>query len=251
MNLKLFQQECAKRILIVLRDFDERHDVKERITEMILNDIKNIWREIKKPEKFRDYTPDRFFEFEFSTLPHKLYFEDKFMQEIREMRKRLTPDNNSYLFRHVSEEKQVPLEGLSLYCMKIWEDIISNKDLNIPSQKEMLANYKCNEIKELAFLSIEAEVESFLAETSSKSIIDFKSKCESLQTKILSFYDETAKIYIKHVYADIRRQMIIQLSQRLYVGFDNQAKKLIPVFQKNMNNELQSELKKSKNYKIN
>ena len=246
MNLKLFQQECAKRILIVLRDFDERYDVKEKITELILNDINNIWKEIKKPEKYRDYTPDRFFQFEFSTLAHKFYFEEKFTQEISLMRQRLSPSENHFLFRHVSEEKQVPLDGLAHYCKQVWGDIISDKDLNIPSQKEMLANYKCNEVKELAFLSVEQEVETFTAESSIKSMKDFRSICENIQSKLLSIYDETAKNYLKYVYEEIRRQMLIQLSQRLYVCFDNQAKKLIPVFQRNMRTELESELKKSK-----
>ena len=65
MNLKLFQQECAKKILFVLRDFDDKYDVKEKISEMILQDIYSIWEGIKKPEKYKDFTPDKFFEFEF------------------------------------------------------------------------------------------------------------------------------------------------------------------------------------------
>ena len=47
MNLKLFHQECAKKILIVLRDFDQKRNVKSRIQEFILQDIINIWNDIK------------------------------------------------------------------------------------------------------------------------------------------------------------------------------------------------------------
>ncbi len=131
MNLKLFQQECAKKILIVLRDFDERYDVKEKITELILKDIYLLWNEIKKPEKYKDYSPDHFFEFEFTTLPHKFYFEEQFDENIKEMRKRLEIIHPQYLFKHVSEEKNIPLDGVPHYCLQMWSDIINDKDLNI------------------------------------------------------------------------------------------------------------------------
>jgi protein SEY1 len=246
MNLKLFQQECAKRIVIVLRDFDERYDVKEKIQELIMTDINTIWKEIKKPEKFRDYTPDQFFEFEFTTLSHKFYFEDKFKSEVAQMRKRLFHEDPQYLFRHVLEEKTVPLDGLSIYCRQIWGDIISNKDLNIPSQKEMLANFKCMEIKDQALQTVNNEIESFTMDSSVKMLDNFKSRCEKIQKTAISVYDETAKNYLKYVYEEIRRGLLSQLSQRLYLCFDNQAKKLIPIFQKNMRNELEKELKNSK-----
>lgn len=134
MNLKLFQQECAKKILIVLRDFDDRYDVKERITELILKDIHDLWKDIKKPEKFKDYTPDKFFEFEFTTLPHKFYYEEKFIQEVGQLRTRLSGNHPQFLFKHVSQEKNVPSDGISHYCLQLWGDIISNKDLNIVIQ---------------------------------------------------------------------------------------------------------------------
>ncbi len=245
MNLKLFQQECAKRILIVLRDFDERYDVKESITELILKDIFNIWKEIKKPEKYKDYTPDKFFEFEFVTLSHKFYFENKFDNEVAEMGKRLLPSSNIFLFRHVSEEKTVPLDGLAMYCRQIWGDIISNKDLNIPSQKEMLANYRCNEIKDLALIAAEMEIESFQMDSAGKILDNFRERCEKIRKKVLSEYDETARNYIKHVYEEIRRQLTLQLSQKMFICFDNQAKKFILTYQKSMRAELENELKNS------
>lgn len=185
MNLKLFQQECAKKILIVLRDFDERYDVKERITQLILQDIHNLWKEIKKPEKYKDYSPNRFFEFEFITLSHKFYYEEKFEKETNELRSRLTKNNFDYLFHHVAAEKNVPFDGISLYCKQLWNDIISNKDLNIPSQKEMLANFKCNEIKQNALLAVQNEIESLSLDSAAKLLDNFKNRCERIQKIVL------------------------------------------------------------------
>ncbi len=245
MNLKLFQQECAKKILIVLRDFDESDEVRDAIFELILKDIFNIWKDIKKPEKFKDYSPDKFFEFEFITLPHKYYFEEKFVKEVTEIRKRLIPNSNIYLFNHVAKEKTVPIDGLSIYSRQIWTDIISNKDLNIPSQKEMLANYRCNEIKDMALQQCQMDIESFQMDSSAKILENFKERCEKIANQVLNEYDETAKNYIKHVYEEVRRHLNSQLSQKMYVCFDNQAKKLILMFQKNMRIELEKDLKNS------
>jgi hypothetical protein len=186
MNLKLFQQECAKKILIVLRDFDSENDNKEKITELILNDIYTIWKEIKKPEKFKDYSPDRFFEFEFTTIRHLFYFEEKFHEDVDTLRSRLTETNPNYLFKHVISEKNVPIDGLAQYCRHIWSDIISDKDLNIPSQKEMLANFKCNEIKDNALYSIEEDVQPFIYASSNKLMDDFREKCDQIQEAALS-----------------------------------------------------------------
>ena len=65
MNLKLFQQNYAKKILIILRDFDPSRNQKDKIEELILNDIHKIWSEIKIPEKYKGKKPEDFFSFEF------------------------------------------------------------------------------------------------------------------------------------------------------------------------------------------
>ena len=85
MNLKLFQQECAKKILIMLRDFDPKRNARDKIESMILSDIHKIWEEIKKPEKYKDSKPEQFFKFEFITLSHKVYLPDKFNSESSEL----------------------------------------------------------------------------------------------------------------------------------------------------------------------
>jgi hypothetical protein len=179
------------------------------------------------------------------TLPHKYYFEEKFLEEVSEMRKRLSPNSNIYLFDHVAKEKIVPIDGLSIYSRQIWSDIISNKDLNIPSQKEMLANYRCNEIKDMALQQCEIDLESFQMDSAAKILDNFKERSEKITKQVLSNYDETAKNYIKHVYEEIRRHLLLQLSQKMYVCFDNQAKKFILIFQKNMRHELEKDLKNS------
>ena len=253
MNLKLFQQESAKKIVIVFRDFDENTEDKKRLSDCILDDIRKIWTEIKKPEKFKDCPPEQFFTFDFLTLPHKFYFEDKFLEGVENIKKRLRKPANEegmkeYLFNHVKYEKNVPIDGMFKYTWDMWSNIINNKDLNIPSQKEMLAQFKCNEIKDVAIASVEKDISDLEIESSSKAIDDFKSKCEAISSSALAKYDETAKDYLPHIYKDIRMQLNVELSEKLYTSFANQIKRLIPKYQKNFRIELEEVMKENDNF---
>ena len=87
-NLKLFGQQSAKKLLFVLRDFDDRGNNKERIMEIIDQDVNNIWKEIYKPDQYKASLPSDFFHFEFAMIPHKLYEEDKFLAKCKELSKR-------------------------------------------------------------------------------------------------------------------------------------------------------------------
>lgn len=47
------------------------------------------------------------------------------------------------------------------------------------------------------------------------------------------------------MYQDIRRQLINELAQKLFICFSNQAKKIVPAIQKAMRAEFEEEIKKS------
>ena len=60
-NLKLFDQKSSKKLLFVLRDFDDRGNNFERIKGILEGDLKKIWAEIYKPDKYANSTPQDFF----------------------------------------------------------------------------------------------------------------------------------------------------------------------------------------------
>lgn len=251
MNLKLFQQESAKKIVVVLRDFDENNDDKEKLAEGIFGDLKQIWGEIKKPEKYANCSPEKFFKFEFFTLPHKFYFPDKFDEGIKDIQKRLKKiegEDNKFLFDHVNYNKNVPIDGLFKYTWDMWSNIINNKDLNIPGQKEMLAEFRCNELKDAALAEVEQEISDLETESTVKKIGDFKDRVKRIVDKALNTYDETAHEYIPHIYQDIRKQLDNTLNEKIYPSFASQMKKLIPVYQKNFRAELEKASGKNENF---
>ena len=60
-NLKLFDQHNSKKLLFVLRDFDDRGNNFDRIKGILESDLKKIWSEIYKPEKYANSQPTDFF----------------------------------------------------------------------------------------------------------------------------------------------------------------------------------------------
>ena len=242
MNLKLFEQKTAKKIIIFLRDFDPSRNQKQKIESLILEDIHKIWKEIKIPEAYAGKGPEHFFTFEFITLPHLIYRNEDFKNEISNLRKRLDKNDENYFFNNLSSIKNVPADGLQQYVTQIWTDILNDKDLDIPSQREMLANYRCTEIKNTILLSYDKEFRELYKLSNEKDIKDFKEKCIDLKDRIMSEYEKKGSNYENKVYKNIHKQLSEQIEQRLYSCFMNQIKRLIPLLQKFMRKELQKKL---------
>ena len=57
---------------------------------------------------------------------------------------------------------------------QIWKEILSDKDLDIPSQREMLANYRCTEIQNKILLSYDKEIKDLIKQSSEKNIENMK-----------------------------------------------------------------------------
>ena len=242
MNLKLFEQKTAKKIIIFLRDFDPSRNRKDKIESLILEDIHKIWKEIKIPEKFAGKGPENFFSFEFITLPHLIYKKDDFNKEIEDLRKRLDKNDQNYFFNNLSSIKNVPADGLKQYVNQIWKDILNDKDLNIPSQREMLANYRCTEIKNKILLSHDKEFKDLYKSSLEKNIENIKDTFIDIKNRICTEYEKQACNYEEKVYKNFYNQLTEQISQKLYLCFLNQTKRLIPLIQKFMREELQKKL---------
>ena len=255
-NLKLFQQESEKKIIIVLRDFDSNVDDISKLKEGIMSDMIKIWNEIPKPEEFKDQPCSKYFKFEFITLAHKFYQTEKFNQGIEEIKDRLkrgkddkkTGANMNSIFNLVDYDKNVPIDGFYKYCLDIWTNILNNKDLNIPGQKEMLARFKCEEIKMASLNLVEQKINELEIESTSNIMNDFGEKAKQILQEAMNNYDPLAKNYLSYIYQDVRNSLEEDLSNKMYSGFSNQLKRLIPKFQKKFRTHFEEELKKNDNF---
>ncbi len=246
MNLKLFQQECAKKILIVLRDYDEKRYKKEIFEKQILKDIDTLWADIKKPEQYQNSTPANFFEFEFIALPHKIYREEEFDAEVGLLRERFNPEHQKYLFSHTTQGKNVPIDGYLHYCGQIWDTVIHEKDLNIPGEKEMLAIFRCGEIKQEALNLVKNKVHDLNEQAKTKQISNFSERVNQIYSEAIGIFDKSAKNYLDKIYLDVKKGLSITLINELYYAFSSQISRLIPISTKMFTKELELEIQKSK-----
>ena len=83
---------------------------------------------------------------------------------------------------------------------QIWKDILNDKDLNIPSQREMLANYRCTEIKNNILLSHDKEFKDLYKSSLEKNIENIKDIFIEIKNKICIEYEKQASNYEEKVY---------------------------------------------------
>jgi hypothetical protein len=62
----------------------------------------------------------------------------------------INPQNEKYILKQ-DYKIDVPADGLPTYAESIWDTIQSEKDLDLPSQRHMLAVFRCDEIAKVTF----------------------------------------------------------------------------------------------------
>lgn len=72
---------------------------------------------------------------------------DLFNAGVNDMRLWFTSSTHEkYLFSKNHFAKAVPAADFGQYASDIWSQIRCHKELNLPSQKEMIANFRCEEV---------------------------------------------------------------------------------------------------------
>lgn len=110
-------------------------------------------------------------------MPLKVLAVDKFEAGVAELRKRFTEkDRDDFLFKPVYH-KRIPADGVAHYMEGIWviikkwavyvltndnmqEQVQTNKDLDLPTQQELLAQFRCDEIANAALEQFSAHARS-------------------------------------------------------------------------------------------
>lgn len=104
-------------------------------------------------------------------IPHKIYEEEKFFEKCKELRTRFDLAVPNTLFPSPDQAKNVPMDGLSLFIDHTWEKIRTQKELNLPDQRIMVASLRCGELKEEALELISGKAHQ-LKESCDRKIIE-------------------------------------------------------------------------------
>jgi len=125
----------------------------------LVQDLSRIWSGLNKPPGLEKSKIEDYFDFAFATLPHKILQPERFVSEVAKLGTRFKEghrDPRRDPLRGDQEfeggvflpeyHRRIPADGFSIYAEQVWDQIVNNKDLDLPTQQELMAQFRCDEI---------------------------------------------------------------------------------------------------------
>lgn len=233
-NLTLFQVGRARAgapkektlLLFVIRDYIGTTPL-ANLESTIRADLQRIWASLTKPEALVGAELGDFFDVSFSALPHKVLQAKEFDEGIAQLQRRFIDRSDPQYVFQTEYHKRIPIDGLPHYLESVWEQILQNKDLDLPTQQELLAQFRCDEIAAAAAAVFAA------AMTALRSALDAGQVLATLgvdmashRAEALAVFDKDASRYHRGVYARKRADLLLQLNAVLLPFFLAQLKNL-------------------------
>jgi len=240
-NMQLFLQQQGKIktcLLFVIRDFTGRTPL-SNLSEVLSNELNKMWRDISKPEEYSESTLSDYFDLMFTSLPHKIFLPEQFEQEVVELKERFyNPEDSNYVFKP-KYHRGIPADGFSNYAESIWDKVAYNHDLDIPTQQQLLAEYRCDEIAKAIVNEFQEDITKYKEILENGEIMeDMGDKFNEIREKALSLYDSSAGRYRKEVYARKRIDFLEKMNTYLHVYYllqlRNLEKKAFGTFKNNI-----------------
>lgn len=216
-NLRFFNQESAKHLLFVIRDFKDNENL-DYIKKIITEDITRVWIEIKKPKQFESAKPEEFFMLHFFPIHNFIYEKERFESDTKELANRLRDTTRpDFLFKHVDINKNVPFDGLYMFAEKCWENIKENKELNLPNQKIIVSNFRCSEVKKEALDLSAKEIEEFKVSMVKGALHPhLRQELKGVLDKSLKHFHDNTELYddqiVKEAESQLRRDSFLQFA---------------------------------------
>ncbi|KAI0321065.1 protein SEY1 [Amylostereum chailletii] len=213
-------------LLFVIRDHIGTTPL-ENLQATLTTDLQRIWESLSKPAELQDRKLSDYFDLTFTTLPHKVLVPDKFEQEVVNLRRRFTDKSrDDYLFKS-SYHKRIPADGVAFYMENIWEQVQTNKDLDLPTQQELLAQFRCDEISTVALFDFNEQAKSQKRPVEvGKVVPGLGAMMRNWREQALVRYDRDASRYHQGIYKRKRLDLIASLDAVLSPLFLGQLKNL-------------------------
>ncbi|ONH67256.1 Protein SEY1 [Cyberlindnera fabianii] len=226
-NLSLFGNKDHKVLLLfVIRDHVGATPL-SNLSKTLTDDLNKMWSSISKPSTVReDVQLSDYFDIEFTGLAHKVLQPDKFEEDVKSLGDRFANRSSSdHLFKK-DYKQNFPIDGWTLYAENCWDQIQSNKDLDLPTQQILVARFRCDEIVKECMESFNSKfTEMFgganLSLTTGVAIAkDFK----ELRDSAFTSYDAQASHYNKEVYASKRETLRQGVNSKLSALYNDYIK---------------------------
>ena len=225
-------------------------------------DLNRLWDGLSKPAGLEDCVITTFFDLAFVTLPHKLLQPELFESEIKSLRKRFVDSKDPNFVFLPKYHKRIPADGISQYMSTIWvrillsrpdlheilrttqDAVVTEKDLDLPTQQELLAQFRCDEIASVAFTAFVEATKSLNQPTGAGKVIkNLGTLMETARAVALSSFDTAASRYHSGVYARKRVELLAKLNASLSPFFLSHLKNLHKLVLKEFRKAIQDGLK--------
>ena len=199
----------------------------------LMQDLSRIWSTISKPPGLENSKIEDYFDFAFVALPHKILQPEKFVEAVDRLSTRF---REGYKDRKtadlVNEEEQplllpeyhrrIPADGFSVYAEGVWDQIVHNKDLDLPTQQELLAQFRCDDISREVLVAFD-EIITPLEDSQSDGqrigkptvLPNLGEEVSKARTAVFKDFDEAASRYHKGVYKRKRQELSEKVDGRL------------------------------------
>jgi DNA-binding transcriptional regulator YbjK len=212
----------------------------ENLQNTLLADLGRIWDSLSKPKGLENSKISDYFDFAFSALPHKLLQPQLFESEVEKLsgrfregykdpkRQGLMKEDEQPLFLP-EYHRRIPADGFPAYAEGIWDQIENNKDLDLPTQQELLAQFRCDEIAREALLlfdeaivPLEKQQASDIKDGLSSVITDLGKSMSLARSTVFTNFETEASRYHKAVYTRKRAELGENVDKRLKDLFHGQ-----------------------------
>jgi hypothetical protein len=242
-NLQLFLKDSKavprSLLFFVIRDHIGNTPL-VNLKQTLIQDLTRIWSTLSKPPGLENSRIDDYFDFAFVALPHKILQPQQFEKEVAKLGTRFREgfkdpkrdglvDESAEPILLPEYHRRIPADGFPIYAQGVWEQIDSNKDLDLPTQQELLAQFRCDEIAKevlVAFDAVIAPLEeiqaSAIAAGKLSVITGLGQKMIGARKAVLAGFEVEASRYHKGVYKQKQGELQTKVDGRLKALFQGQ-----------------------------
>ncbi|KAB8231468.1 dynamin-like GTPase SEY1 [Aspergillus alliaceus] len=243
-NLQLFLKDknTTHRSLLffVIRDYSGMTPLMN-LQKTLMEDMARLWGSISKPAGLENANVHDYFDFQFYGLPHKGYQPEKFVEETQKLSLRFRDGQRDPSLDALKGEfsdggvflpeyhRRIPADGVSRYAEGIWDQIVNNKDLDLPTQQELLAQFRCDEILREVMVAFDEAIipfedkQSQAARLGAPEILGgLGAAMRSSRAKAVKAFETEASRYHKGVYQRKRAELESKADTRLKALFQGQ-----------------------------